>query len=138
MGESKRRCEATRSEKRGATLRRRFGDGPFDLCIFPLVEVALKPPRSPDDLLAIWKAIIGAETLKRQERGELYCLLCDGAIAVEPPPAVGFIKPDDLESDLAGFSICGSCFGATETLEELRAMVAAAYNGTIAPDPSYN
>jgi hypothetical protein len=48
MGESKRRRgrQATRGEKRGATLRRRWGAAEFDLCISPLIETAIRLPKS--------------------------------------------------------------------------------------------
>jgi hypothetical protein len=138
MGEAKRRREATRSEKRGASVKRRLGSAELNLCIFPLIEIAIQPPKSPDDLLAMWRLQAGLVTLERKARGELYCLHCDEAIAVDPPPVVGFLKPDDPESELCCFSLCESCFLATDTRVELTAMVAAAFDGTIAPDPVYN
>jgi hypothetical protein len=71
-------------------------------------------------------------------RGELYCLLCEEPIAVDPPPIVGFLKLDDPHPELCGFSGCKSCFLAADGPEEAQEMVSAAYGGTIGPDPSYN
>src|SRR5262249_46251575 len=61
----------------------------------PDVEVAVNNSGPPADLpLAAWKLRIGLETLERQRRGELFCLLCDSLIALDPP-LVGFIRGDD-------------------------------------------
>jgi hypothetical protein len=103
-----------------------------------LIETAIRLPKSQDDLRAIWKLQIGHLTLERMARGELCCLLCEEPIAVDPPPIVGFLKPDDPHPELCGFSVCKSCVLAAEDPEELRTMVGAAYGGTIGPDPSYN
>jgi hypothetical protein len=136
MGESKRRRQATRSEKRGAIFKRRFGDAPLDLHLFPLT--AIQPPRSPADLpLAMWKLQVGLETFERMERGALYCIVCDGAIAWAPPASIGFLKAD-LGSELCGFAVCEACFRAAETREELTAMISEAVGGTAAPVPRYN
>jgi hypothetical protein len=102
MGESKRRRQATRSEKRGANVKRRLGSAELNLYIFPLIETVIRLPKSQDDLLAIWKLQIGHLTLERMARGELYCLLCEEPIAVDPPPIVGFLKPGDLHPELCG------------------------------------
>jgi hypothetical protein len=126
MGEAKRR-----SEQRGASLRRRFGGAPLDLCIFPLS--AIKPPRSPADLpLAMWRLKIGLETLERQGRGELFCVVCDEPIASAPPPLVGFVRADDPKSELCGFSVCETCFRVAEGPEEVTDMVSEALGGVAA------
>jgi hypothetical protein len=137
MGDSKRRRQATRSEKRGAILKRRFGDAPLDLHLFPLT--AIQPPRSPADLpLAMWRLQVGVETLELQKRGALYCVACDGAIVGDLPPLVGFIRSDDPNSDLCGFAVCESCSHAAETREQLTAMISEAVGGVVAPVPRYN
>jgi hypothetical protein len=46
------------------------------------------------------------ETLERHARGTLYCVACDGAIVLDLPPLVGFIRADDPNSDLCGFAVC--------------------------------
>ena len=128
--------EAKRSERRGASLRRRFGGAPLDLCIFPLS--AIKPPRSPADLpLAMWRLKIGLETLERQGRGELFCVVCDEPIASAPPPLVGFVRADDPKSELCGFSICETCFRVAGTADELKEMVSGALGG-VAASPRTN
>jgi hypothetical protein len=135
MDEAKR---PTPGEKRAAGLKRRFGDAPLDLCVFPLVEVAIRPPRSPDDFPARWKLETALGTIDCQERGELRCLLCDGLITVELPPIAGFLKRADRDSDLCCFSVCEACSRAAETLAELTALVAEAFGGTAAPPPLHS
>jgi hypothetical protein len=89
MGEARRKREA----KRDAILRKRLGGAPLDLHLFRLSSI--KPPQSAADLpLAMWKLQIGLETLGRLGRGELFCVVCDEAIALAPPPFTGFIKAD--------------------------------------------
>jgi hypothetical protein len=76
MGESRRRRRATRSEKRGASLRRRFGSAPLELCLFPLTGV--EPPRSSaEERVAAWFFQASLQVLARKERGELDCVCCD-------------------------------------------------------------
>jgi hypothetical protein len=105
------------------------------LHLFPLIEVLV--PESLADLpLAMWRLEVGLETLERKRRGELFCILCDSPIALDLPPIVGFVKPDE-SSRLCGFSVCEACFLATETREELTNMVGEAFGGTIAPNPSW-
>jgi hypothetical protein len=108
-------------------------------------EPAASPEPEPSPPLPVWSGpglppplVAHLYAPYRKKRGELYCLHCDEAIAVDPPPIVGFLKSDERESELCCFSICESCFLSTETREELMAMVAAAFDGTIAPDPVYN
>jgi hypothetical protein len=62
----------------------------------------------------MWKPQIGLETLGRLERGELFCVVCDGAIALGPPPFAGFIKAD-LGPGLCGLALCELCFQAAGT-----------------------
>jgi hypothetical protein len=133
MGEAKGRREATRSEKRAAILNRRFGATAFDLHIFPLS--AIKPSESPADLpLAAWMLQVGLETLERMKHDDLHCVVCDEHIALDLPPAVGFLKPDDPNSELVGFAVCEMCFRAAETPpEELTEMVGGAFGGVAAP-----
>jgi hypothetical protein len=134
MGEAKRRPQATRSEKRGAILRQRFGTAPLDLCLFPLA--AIQPPKSPADLpLAMWRLQVGLETLERRERGALYCVVCDGAIVADLPPLVGFMRADDPNSDLCGFAICETCFRVAGSPEAVTELVAEALGAAEAPIP---
>jgi hypothetical protein len=131
MGEAKRRREATRSEKRAADLKQRFGDTPFEIHLFPLSAIQ---PESPADLpLALWRLQVGLEVLNRKERGDLYCVACDERIALGLPPIVGFIKPVDRDSELAVFAVCETCFRVAETPEELTEMVGEAFGGVAAP-----
>jgi hypothetical protein len=131
VGEQKRR-RATRAEKRSAILRRRFGGAAFDLHIFPLT--AIEPPKSEADLpLALWRLQIGLGTLERQKRGELYCFLCDGVVALGPPPLVGFIMADDPNPELCGFAVCEACASAADSFEQIKEMVGEAFGGVVAP-----
>jgi hypothetical protein len=126
MGESKRRAQ------RGAALKRRFGTVALDLHLFPLESIDL--PRSQADLpLAMWKLQIGLETLELRARGKLFCVCCDGPIAVDLPPVVGFLKPDAPRSELCGIAVCVTCFRVAGSPEELTEMVQAAVGGVPAP-----
>jgi hypothetical protein len=142
MGEAKRRRKGTRqafprSLRRAAILRRRFGDAPLDLCLFPLS--AIHPPASPADLpLAVWRLQAGVEALELQGRGELFCVICDGAIAVDPPPLVGFVRADDPNSELGGFAVCEACLRAADSFDEVKAMVGEAFGGVVAPVSPHN
>ena len=132
MGEAKRKRQA----KRGAVLRQRLGGAPLDLHLFKLSSI--KAPESPADLpLAMWKLQIELETLRRLERSELFCVVCDEAIALAPPPFVGFIKAD-LGPELCGLAVCKLCSNAAGTFERLVEMVAEAVNGTAAPPPLHS
>ena len=136
MGEAKRKRQATRSEKRGAALRKRLGGAPLDLHLFTLPSI--RPPQSPADLpLAMWKLQIGLETVGRLERGELFCVVCDEAIALAPPPVAGFVKAD-LGPELCGLAVCELCSRAAGTFERLVEMVAEAVDGTAAPPPLHS
>jgi hypothetical protein len=102
------------------------------LCFFPLT--AIQPPASPADLpLAMWRLQVGLEILERKRRSALYCIACDGAIALDLPPLVGFFRADDPNSDLCGFAVCESCVSVAGTSEEITAMISAAVGGTLAP-----
>ena len=71
MGEARRRRQATRNEKGGAILKRRFGGAPLDMHLFTLS--AIQPPQSPADLpLAMWKLPVLLEVLGQLKRGALY------------------------------------------------------------------
>jgi hypothetical protein len=136
MGEAKWKRQATRSEKRGAVLRKRLGGAPLDMHLFTLSSI--KPPQSPADLpMTMWKLQIGLETLGRLEHGELFCVVCDEAIALGPPPVAGFVKAD-LGPGLMGFGVCEPCFRAAGTFERLVEMVAEAVDGTAAPPPLHS
>ena len=100
--------------------------------------VTIRPPQSPADLpLAMWKLQIGLETVGRLERSELFCVVCDEAIALAAPPFVGFIKAD-LGPELCGLAVCELCSKAAGTFERLVEMVAEAVNGTAAPPPLHS
>jgi hypothetical protein len=132
MGEARRR-QATRSEKRGAILRKRLGGAPLDFTLS-----SIKAPESAADApMAMWKLQIGIETLRRLERGELFCVVCDEAIALAPPPFAGFVKAD-LGPELCGLAVCELCSRAAGTFERLVEMVAEAVDGTAAPSPLHS
>ena len=137
MGEAQRRQrQATRSEKRAAILRKRLGGAPLDMHLFTLSSI--RPPESPADRpMALWKLQIGLETLRRLERGELFCVVCDEAIALAPPPFAGFVKAD-LGPELCGLAVCELCSRAAGTFERLVEMVAEAVDGTAAPPPLHS
>jgi hypothetical protein len=133
MGEAKRRRQATRSERRGAALKKQLGDGAFQLCLFPLWSV--RPPESPADLpLTLWKLQTALAVLDRQKQGKLYCICCDGAIAVDPPTVAGFLKAEDRDAELAVIAVCEACNRSVESAEDLTALVQKAIGGTAAPE----
>jgi hypothetical protein len=135
MGESKRRRQATRNEKRGAILRRRFGEAPLELHLFSLCSV--EPPVWGDPL-SIWRFQVALAVFERQKSGKLFCIGCDGAIAVELPPVVGFAWPEDRDSELAVLAVCETCLRATDGQEDLADMVSEALGRVVAPDPPCN
>ena len=77
----------------------------------------------------MWKLQIGLETLGRLGRGELFCVVCDEAIALAAPPFVGFIKAD-LGPELCGLAVCELCSKAAGTFKRLVEVVAEAVDGT--------
>jgi hypothetical protein len=116
-------------------LRKRLGGAPLDMHLFTLSSI--QPPESPADApMAMWKLQIGLETIGRLERGELFCVVCDEAIALAPP-FVGFIKAD-LGPELCGLAVCKLCSNAAGTFERLVEMVAEAVDGTAAPPPLHS
>jgi hypothetical protein len=132
MSKANRRRQPTRQEKRAANLRRRFGDEPPELYLFPMT--GLEPPRSPAEArVAAWFLQAGLEVLARQARGELYCLVCGGPIALDPPPFVGVIKPEGRDSEFGVVVVCEGCARAADGYEDLREMVAEAVGGALAP-----
>jgi hypothetical protein len=86
----------------------------------------------------MWKLQVGLETLERQRRGELFCIVCDTSMVLDPPSMIGFVRGDDPSSDLCGFSVCSACVGIAETPDELTDMVAEAVGGTLGRAPHSN
>jgi hypothetical protein len=132
MGESKRQRQATRNEKRGAILRRRFGDTPLELHLFSLCSV--EPPVW-GDRVSIWRFQVALAVFERQKRGELFCIGCDEPVAVQLPPVVGFVRPEDRDSELAVLAVCETCLRATDGQEDLANMVSEALGRVVAPEP---
>ena len=135
-GRSEKATAAGDAERETGSDTSRLGGAPLDMHPFTLSSI--QPPESPADRpMALWKLQIGLETLRRLERGELFCVVCDGAIALGPPPFVGFIKAD-LGPGLCGLAVCELCSKAAGTFERLVEMVAEAVNGTAAPPPLHS
>jgi hypothetical protein len=58
------------------------------------------------------------------------------AIALDPPPFVGLIKPEGQDSGLGVVVVCEGCARAADGYEDLKELVADAVGGALAPAPT--